>query len=126
MSMINAKPRFAVHENGQIYDYNTGLLHDADGTLETPEGVYDLAELKDAIIAGKPISIALDPAPAKSSAQANADFEASLKAKLAQDQAEHEAAVARKQARRKAEREAREAAGGNGDPSVDGTEEPAK
>lgn len=107
--MINAKPRFAVHENGQIYDYDTQLLHDAAGTLVTSEGVYDLADLKAAILAGKPISIALDVAPRKSSEQANADFEATVKAKIAADQADHEAAVARKRARKQAEREARAA-----------------
>lgn len=106
--MINAKPRFAVHDNGQIYDYDTQTLHDAQGTLVTPEGVYDLAELKEAILKGLPISVALDVPPIKSSEQANADFEATVKAKIAEDEAEHAAAVERKRKRKEWEKAQRE------------------
>lgn len=108
--MINAKPRFAVHDNGQVYDYDTALLHDPVGTLSTTEGVYDLEELKAAILAGKPISTALDPQVNRGGHQADADFEAAVKAQIEKDQAEHEAAVERKRKRKEWEKSQREAA----------------
>lgn len=120
--MINAKPRFAVHDNGQIYDYDTALLHDPVGTLSTTEGVYDLEELKAAILAGKPISTALDPQVQRHSVDSNAEFEKQIAPIIAADQEEHEAAVERKRKRKaweKAQRDAAAAGTGTDEPPAD-------
>lgn len=82
MSLTNAQPRFAVQtDDGSIFDYETGRHMPAVGVYETTDGLWNLVVLKELILAGKPIGLALSPAlpPTLTDAidkvkQADADF----------------------------------------------------
>ena len=47
--MKNARPRFALLEDGRLHDYGTDRTIEATGTLETPEGKWDLMKVRQLI-----------------------------------------------------------------------------
>lgn len=47
--MKNARPRFALLEDGRLHDYGTDRTIDATGTLKTPDGEWDLMMVRQLI-----------------------------------------------------------------------------
>lgn len=47
--MINARPRFALLDDGRLHDYGTDRTIDAVGTIDTPEGKWDLMKVRQLI-----------------------------------------------------------------------------
>jgi hypothetical protein len=79
--MINAHPRFALDDEGNIYVYASGTNIAPVGAFSDDAGTWDLARLKVQILAGQPIETALNslssrtPAPPVDKVeQANEDF----------------------------------------------------
>lgn len=65
--MINAQPRFAIDDSGELYCYATAKSIPAVGTLTDEAGTWDLSLVKALILAGKSIETAFSlaaPAPA--------------------------------------------------------------
>lgn len=78
--MRNPKPRFALEDDGRLYDYVAARYIKAEGVVEDQVGIWDLQKVADLIVAGKSIEAALtlhtDPNPATDRVdQANADFD---------------------------------------------------
>jgi hypothetical protein len=72
--MKNPQPRFAYDEDDDtIFDYATSKSHPATGTLDAPDGQWDLAKVKELILAGKSIETAYAGAADKVE-QSSADF----------------------------------------------------
>lgn len=53
--MRNARPRFAIDDDGSLYDYRTQNSYAAIGQLEDGDGIWDLVKVKELIEAGKHI-----------------------------------------------------------------------
>jgi hypothetical protein len=88
MSLVNSKVRFAVdEEDGRVFCYLTGRYFLPTGILTAPDGVWDLAKVKAAILAGDFIDGArIAPAVSPDAvAKANADFEAQIELAKSQD-----------------------------------------
>lgn len=47
--MKNARPRFALLEDGRLHDYGTDRTIDATGTIDTPDGKWDLMKVRQLI-----------------------------------------------------------------------------
>lgn len=72
--MKNPQPRFSYdEENDWIFDYATSKSHPCEGILYVPDGSWDLAKVKELILAGKPIETAYLGAADKIE-QSNAGF----------------------------------------------------
>jgi len=57
--MKNPQPRFSYDEDDDtIFDNITSKSHPCDVILHTPDGEWDLAKVKELILAGKPIETA--------------------------------------------------------------------
>lgn len=56
--MKNARPRFALLDDGRLHDYGTDRTIEATGTLETPEGKWDLMKVRQLIEDESPIETA--------------------------------------------------------------------
>lgn len=62
--MKNAKTRFAVDDDGSVYDYKTGRNYAPVGfLLETGDAVWDLAKVKELILADQYVDEARTPSP---------------------------------------------------------------
>lgn len=78
--MKNAQPRFALEDDGNIYDYQTSKSLAPTGTLTDDNGVWDLSAVAALLAIGKSvegalISLAVRKAPKKDKvAKANEDF----------------------------------------------------
>lgn len=71
--MINSKPRFALNEDGSLYDYKLGIHHAAVGLLDDGTGVWNLEKVKELIEAGKPIESAFAVYSGEKELQAECD-----------------------------------------------------
>lgn len=72
--MKNPQPRFAYDEDTDtIFDYVTSQSHPCDAIYYAPDGEWDLAKVKELILAGKSIETAYK-GPANKVEQTNADF----------------------------------------------------
>lgn len=83
MSMINNVTRFAVTEAGKIFCYLTSRHMEPTGILKAADGQWDLAKVKEAILAGKTINTALVGPPVSDEdkvAKADEDFNATVDA----------------------------------------------
>ena len=91
MSLKNAQPRFAVDESdGRVFCYLTGRYFNPTGELTAPDGVWDLAKVKEAVLAGTTVEaarIVQDATHPDAVAKANADFEAAIEAEIARREA---------------------------------------
>lgn len=47
--MKNARPRFALLDDGRLHDYGTDRTIEATGTIDTPEGKWDLMKVRQLI-----------------------------------------------------------------------------
>jgi hypothetical protein len=60
MSLTNAQPRFAVEtESGTVFCYLTSAHYPPEGEVELPDGTWDMALVKAAILAGTSVTPAL-------------------------------------------------------------------
>lgn len=59
--MKNARPRFALLDDGRLHDYGTDRTINATGNLETPDGVWDLAKVRQLIEDEETIESAFTP-----------------------------------------------------------------
>jgi hypothetical protein len=82
MSLINSRTRFAVDSaTGRVFCYLTSRYYDATGELKAPDGTWDLAKVKELVLAGKGIEAALvkaAPSTEDKVEKANADFKAAI------------------------------------------------
>jgi len=57
MSLTNSQPRFAVEsDTGTVFCYLPSQHYPPEGTQALPDGTWDMAQVKAAILAGQPVS----------------------------------------------------------------------
>lgn len=111
--LTNAQPRFGVEsDTGTVFCYLTSRHFPAAGEVDLPDGTWDMAKVKELVLAGKPVTAALlEPVDVDVEfdkvRQANADFNATIRAK---QQADADAAKADAEAKAKADADAKAAA----------------